>query len=264
MKRFFEFLIISILFVSSSFSQNGEHINGGQFSKLIEYNLLILDSVYNHNSKEDIEKRFWGKFNAPVEFYYSRSTEAYPVLFYVAGFRILMDSINKTYTLEVKHVTNYIEASAAASAKFPLSYEVSPEQLVEDIKKHQKLTEEEQKAKDKQREEQQAKNREERNRLSNIETISIPITPLFAELVYKKTVSLIDNFSSQGLPRPIYGGFRVIFRTVVGNEVWSLNIHVPKGNALKMTNMFEDILNSAIEKKFNESIYIQSLESFDL
>jgi hypothetical protein len=73
MKKMTVSSFLYFFFISSVFSQNGEYVGGASFTKRIEYNLLMLDGVYNLRIKGDVEKLFFGDFNAPVEFFYKPS-----------------------------------------------------------------------------------------------------------------------------------------------------------------------------------------------
>ena len=109
MKNVIIFFIFYILFgclaVPFVQSQDFDHIDGGQYLKRIEYNILHrggeYTDVYNLRSKDDIEKLFFGEINAPVEFFFS------PAYAGASGFRILMDSLNNSYILEIKYISNY-------------------------------------------------------------------------------------------------------------------------------------------------------------
>jgi len=93
---------------------------------------------------------------------------------------------------------------------------------------------------------------------------SFPISAQFAEILYKKAVSLIANFKATGISPLIGDGYVVTFRTVVDDEVWSLKIHCPAGDALKMSNLCKQItMETLATGKPDESRYIKMLDDFN-
>ena len=224
-------------FFSCVFSQHEAHVAGGRFIKKVEYNFLFL-GAYNLDSKGDVEKLFFGDVNAPVEFFYLPSSEAAYKEAY-SSFRIVKDTSNTNYNLEVKYISNYREAQKEAQKQHPII--------------GTNLTTEHNKA-------ALAKQNEESFKLYKIETRSLHINNQFAERLYKKIVSLIDNFKAKGVPPIILDGYSVTFRTVVEDEVWSLSIHMPKGDALKMADLCRQIITDANAGELDESKYIEWLE----
>ena len=92
---------------------------------------------------------------------------------------------------------------------------------------------------------------------------SFTVSDQFAEKMYKKMVSFIEIIKARG---PLYlfvDGYEVTFRAVVEDEVWSLIIQVPMGNALKMSDLCRQILVDAHDNKLDEASYIKILDSFD-
>jgi hypothetical protein len=57
-----------------------------------------------------------------------------------------------------------------------------------------------------------------------------------------------------------FDGYDVTFRTVVDDEVWSLKIHEPTGNALKMADICRQIMTDMETKTFKESKYVELLD----
>ena len=68
-KSFIVFVLIMFL-NENIFSQEAEHINGGSFSKKIEYNIIVAgnDHCYNLEGKSILDRIFFGITNSPVEF----------------------------------------------------------------------------------------------------------------------------------------------------------------------------------------------------
>ncbi|WP_080905147.1 hypothetical protein [Parabacteroides sp. Marseille-P3160] len=254
-------VFIYTLFAEGIFSQEGDHINGGRFLKTIEYNRTgWIENGYNIENKEDVEQLFYGRYNAPVEFLYDPTVEYCNCYDGPSGFRLLMDSIKKSYILEVKYITNFKEAEEVAGMKYPLS---GPPTSTFGSKPGEKpLTSDEKKLLEKQGKERFKNNKEERIRLYNVKGLSFAVSDQFAEKLYNKTVSFIDNFKAKGAIPLIFDGYSVSFRTVVGDELWSLNIHMPKGNAFKMATIYKQILEDAKKNIFEEDKYIRLLNDF--
>ena len=208
MKRIIAAGFLAVLFVSLVSSQTGEHY-GGRFLKRIEYNKMM--GEFNLDSKGYVEKLFFGDFNAPVEFLY------WPAFEGASGFRIIRDSLNTSYILEVKHILNYKDAAEKANEKYPYS---NPKYFEEIIK------------------------------LYKVETRSYPISNRFAEKIYEEMVSTINNFKAKSVSMLVNDGYSVTFRTVVEDEVWTLNIHMPQGDALKMADLCRQIMADADADKF--------------
>ena len=253
-------LIINLLgafFTSVTFSQNVDHVagdnaKGGHFLKRVEYNYVMSYDMYNIQSKSKIEKLFFGYVNAPVEFVYSPSFEGH------FGFRVIRDSLGKTI-LEIKYITNFDEAVQLASQEanyrrnlIDLPIEVLnsfPREVFNLIWDYNNRTIVE-------------KNPEEKPTRLKVKSLSFPISEQFAEKLYEKIVSFIDKFKAKGVPHEISDGYSVTFRTVVDDEVWSLWIHEPEGNALKMADICRQIITDAIAGKLDESKYISVLNAF--
>jgi hypothetical protein len=251
-------VIISFLcgfFIPVTLSQNVE--NDGDFLKRIEYNLIekggfefnefTTCDVYNLNSKGYKEKLLFGNFNAPVEIFFGE-----------AGFRVVRDSLDTSYILEIKRISNYEEASEETREKrhlidvpvevlnelprdaFNLIYDYNSniainKRYFEELPKHLK-----------------------------VETLSLAISDRFAERLYGKMVSFIDNFKARGVPpsRTCIDCSSVTFRTVVEDEVWSLWIYEPQGNALKMSNLCRQIMTDVETNTLDESKYAGLLDEF--
>lgn len=246
MKRIIAVGLLWNLFFSIVFSQNKENATNGDFVKTITYNLSmsLVGTQYNIN-KRDIEKLFFGDFNAPVEFFFNPSSEAVPSMGTPSGLRIIRDTLNKSSILEIKYISNYREANKEAEKKYPLiaGIPVKPDTIAE----HNKAM--------------IAKYYEEASKLYKIETHSYPISNLLAEKLYEKMGSFIGNFKGKGVPGIIFDGYSVTFRTVVEDEVWSLWILMPQGDALKMTDLCLQIIKDADANQLNEREYIRTLDT---
>lgn len=114
-------LLILILFAAQEASE-ARH-NGGRFLKRIENNytnsIRVIEKdgsvhgMYNLDSKSEMEKRFFGDFNAPVEFFIAPPFEG------SSGFRLYRDSTGG-WVLEAKRMTNCREAEEELTKDSPL------------------------------------------------------------------------------------------------------------------------------------------------
>ena len=250
MKKLLIIGFIFTLFTPLVFSQDGDHIGGGHYTKTVEYNLLRPIIGYNYNSKSDVEKLFFGDFNASVEFFYSSDGGVY------SGFRIIRDTLKMSYFLEIKNVSNYREAARAASNKYP-SLKISPEKMLSLPKDSADQIR-------KQIGENTENYFKEMHKLFKIESRSFPISNQFAEKLHEKMVSVIDNFKAGGVPSFINGGYSVTFRAAVDdNELWTLKIHMPTGKSLRWSDFCIQIIKEKDSEKIKESTYIKLLDDFD-
>jgi len=243
MKKLFITGFLWGLLIPMVFSQTGEH-TGGRFLKRIEYNLLM--GIFNLDSKGGVEKLFFGDFNAPVEFLYTPSFDG------SSGFRIVIDSAKSSYILEVKYISNYKEVRKETSEKYPMrgisltDSRIMPKDTLDAIAEYNRAM--------------SAKSFEESVKLYKVDTKTYPISNQFAENLYRKMVSTINNFKAKSIPGQIISdGYSVTFRTVVEDEVWSLNIHMPQGDARQVANLCRQIIMDTEANQFDESKYITQL-----
>ena len=249
MRRVFILCFFSTFCIPIMISQNENMDVCGHFTKRIEYNLIALFDSYNLESKGVIEKMLLRDFNAPIEFFYAPSFEG------ASAFRIVRDSLKTYYILEVRYISNYEEARKEA-AKDDKSIGLSGSSILsttDDVK--QLIIEHNRK--------EFAKIHEEYLKRIIVKTISFRISDPFAEKIYNNMVSIIDNFKGRGVPPLIMDGYSVTFRTVVEDEVWSLNIHMPNGNALKISDLCRQIITDALAGKLDEEKYVSELDSFE-
>jgi hypothetical protein len=117
MKKVFIISSFLGLFIPFTLSQDERH----HFLLRIENNMFA--GKFNFAGKEGFEKRFFGDFNARVEFFY----QIHLMPADVSGFRIVKKG--SSYTLEVKYVSNYKEVIEMFEDKFKStarSYNGSP------------------------------------------------------------------------------------------------------------------------------------------
>lgn len=253
MKKTLLTAVAAILFTQSGFSQITEVVGGrGRFLKTIEYNYAggeIVDEDwnligwhYNFRSKTDLEKIFFGDFNAKVEYFMLPPfTGAY-------GFRIVENPADSSYTLEVKHIANYEEVNEEMAEKYP--------SIGLTLTEIRDMSREEKDSIGRQNRINYRKRDEERLKLYEIETKSVPVTSLFAETLYGKVSKTIGTVKGIGVPAIVMDGDDITFRCVVEDEVWTLTIHVPKGDIRKLSDICEEIIKDVEADKFEESKYI--------
>jgi len=177
-------LVVSIFYVCSLISF--------ALSQTVEEHpyLKSIEADYNLKSKCDIEKLFWGNFNSPVEFFYSPSFDG------DSGFRILMDSLNNSYKIEIKYISNFewvrtfnqterLRQIKVESLSFSISAHFAKELYIKKV-----------------------------------------------SLIKNFKVKRIHQISVDGfrvMPSMPIDGYSVTFRTIVDDEAWSLWISNPRG-----------------------------------
>jgi len=270
-------------YIPFTFSQDADHVNGGFSKKTIEY-----ISIHEYlGSKGSIEKLFFGNSNAPVEFYFFPSSEA---VFHepqnpTSGFRIIKNT-SDTYILEIKRILNEREASNEAKkavSKVQLRELIDiPANLLDSLPREvfnlifeHNTNISNYNSNVSNSSSSYKRQLEEELKLYKTETMSFPISDLFAENFYGKMVSFIGNFKAKrefqidddGMMTSfiITDGISVKCRTAVDNEIWTLDIHEPRGgNAVKMSNLCRQIITDAISNEFDEAKYMVVLSSFEV
>lgn len=257
MKKILFSCFICVSSVSFAFSQEIEdNLASGHFLKRIENNLTESAANYNMKSKSDLEKLFFRDFNAPLEFCYEPSSEINPCE--PSCLRIIRDSLDSSYILEVKHISNYREATEKAlkeAKKEQQRQQIDiPIRILDSLPKDVLNQIWEYNGNVSNINVFNAMYLKELPKHFKVEKKSIPISNQFAEKLYKMMVSFIGNFKAQGIPPSSVDGYSVSFRTVVADEVWSLRIHMPRGNANRMADFFMKIIKDANEDKLEESM----------
>jgi hypothetical protein len=256
-------LFIEGIFAQSTFlSAEKSPEYSAQFLKRIENNIIrmgledlledgSINAHYNLDSKTGIEKLFFGDINAPVEFFFEPDFDA------PFGFRILRNSsMDESYSLEVKNIPNDEKVRQELLKKYPAKgFSIEQLESVPDSVRRQSAQ---------YNNAQWQKQREERLVLSRVETRSFPVCNRFAEILYKKVVALIEHFDGNQVSRRMEG-YRVTFRCVVENEVWTLLIkEVPQENVGRMFDLCKQIMMDADVNKLNETKYIALLDDLCL
>ena len=252
--------ILTLLFsifiqCTPSFSQTEMISTGGTFIKIMEFNAkkshLLADTktlneehsiVYNTNSKSKYEKLLFGDKNAFVEFVVEPSFSG------VYGFRLLKDQI------EIKFVDNYKDVLDLLQKKYPTKDSSDKIREITSEEEFQKILKYNSKI--------YSMIDNESLSLYKTESISEPITELFSQTLSKCIYKFIDTFRAVYSGDVIFDGESYIFRCIVGDEVWMLRIHAPRGNAKKIAHICNSIFSDVKNGTFNENKYIKELEEF--
>ena len=259
MKKFIVLPLLSMLFIPPVFSQEADHIRGGRFQKIVEQNGLFRGTVtgpaiglYNTENKPPLGKIFFGLTNFPVEFVIETSFGGN------AGLRLFRGD-NYQWMLEVvPFVDNAVSAKAVQAVRQMTEKKDIPGELLDllpqeyqnEIKEHNEKA-------------PVAAAREATYEPYRPETKTFTLHHM-GDNLYEKTVALIDNFKGKGIPGWSADGYSVTFRCVVGDEVWTLRIHMPQKRALQLSNLFRQIIEDTREgKKFDEWKYVRMLEPIE-
>lgn len=226
MNKVFTIGLFLSLLITFAFSQDGIHAREGRFLKRIENNMY--GGHYNLVGKRDFEKRFFGDFNARIEFFDE------PYFEEASGFRIVRRG--SLYTLEVKYVSDFQLVEKMFEDKLKSAWASNNKVDIQKIS-------------------------EEKKNSYRIATRSIPISNQFAEKLYEKIASFIVNFKATEVDHPdivpiCMDGDPVTFRTVVNVELWSLWIACTQGNTRKMADLCRKIVTDVRTNKFSELKYI--------
>ncbi|HHU26147.1 MAG TPA: hypothetical protein GXZ56_05965 [Bacteroidales bacterium] len=235
------------------------HSNGGRYLKTVEYNVDMMGGegpIYNLQRKSVIDKLFFGSTNSHVEFVY----EAFPEgINEAVALRVIKDPEHDAYELEVMRLQNMMEVygrlkhvlkekTTTIFVPFWLSNMLSYE-AEERIKEHNKQT-------------AISKLSDELYQPYRPEPLKMTISKELAEKIHDKTIKLIVNFRGEGIPPMISDGDNVTFRCVVGDELWTLSIHVPQGQALLLCNLFRKIITESLDNRMDEATCLTSLDDF--
>jgi hypothetical protein len=246
-------IVLIIAFFAGSqlaVSQHADHTEGGDFLKRIEYN-FARQGMYNVKNKSIYERIFFGQTNSFVEFFFEDPTIA-------SAFRIIRDSQKESYRMEVMQIPDTYKyyslvrdlSAGINTVNIPQELQSQiPLRVMELVHRHNKKI-----------------------NYIYIDSLLNPHRPkpqiykvskAFAEKVYEKMTSLIDSFKAEGIPPLIADGATVSFRTIVGDEVWSLSIHSPQGNVCRLSDLCRQIITDAGTGKPDEAKYMELLEEID-
>jgi hypothetical protein len=155
--------------------------------------------------------------------------------------------------LETKHISNWEKVGRVLDSIFP--------SLGVPIEKLSTLTEEEDDAMRKHNIEMYAKRREERPKMYEVDSYRLPVSKKFAEKLHATVVAAIDNFRGKGIPPMVVDGYSFTLRCVVEDELWTLNVHEPRGYMDDLTSLLSRIVRDAEAGNLDEQKYTALLNS---
>ena len=215
-----------------------------------------VEGVDNIESKSPLEKVLFGNTNAKVEFVVEPSFEG------AYGIRVIKDSSETSSSLEVKRIINWKEVEKQMQKAFPVKgYTI--QELNAKIAEREKMSEEERELSILKSRIRNEKREKESLKRYQVHTFIIPISDLFAEKLYAKFVSFIDDFKAKELePNLMMGvGETTVFRCIVDQEIWTLSIPFKtEEKARELSDLCKQIVEDAEAGRFDESKYIGSLE----
>ena len=215
-----------------------------------------VEGVDNIESKSPLEKVLFGNTNAKVEFVVEPSFEG------AYGIRVIKDSSETSSSLEVKRIINWKEVEKQMQKAFPVKgYTI--QELNAKIAEREKMSEEERELSILKSRIRNEKREKESLKRYQVQTFIIPISDLFAEKLYAKFVSFIDDFKAKELePDLLMGdGETTVFRCIVDQEIWTLSIPFKtEEKARELSDLCKRIIEDAEAGRFDESKYIGSLE----
>jgi len=215
-----------------------------------------VEGVDNIESKSPLEKVLFGNTNAKIEFVVEPSFEG------AYGIRVIKDSSETSSSLEVKRIINWKEVEKQMQKAFPVKgYTI--QELNAKIAEREKMSEEERELSILKSRIRNEKREKESLKRYQVHTFIIPISDLFAEKLYAKFVSFIDDFKAKELePNLLMGdGETTVFRCIVDQEIWTLSIPFKtEEKARELSDLCKQIVEDAEAGRFDESKYIGSLE----
>ena len=217
-----------------------------------------VEGVDNIESKSPLEKVLFGNTNAKVEFVVEPSFEG------AYGIRVIKDSSETSSSLEVKRIINWKEVEKQMQKAFPVKgYTI--QELNAKIAEREKMSEEERELSILKSRIRNEKREKESLKRYQVHTFIIPISDLFAEKLYAKFVSFIDDFKAKELePNLLMGdGETTVFRCIVDQEIWTLSIPFKtEEKARELSDLCKRIIEDAEAGRFDESKYIGRLEDY--
>lgn len=157
-----------------------------------------VEVLYNLGSKSDLERLFFDRFNAPVEFFF-RPNPGMNDPRDVAGLRILKDTADNSYRLEVKRIANLKEVDDELDKEYPYVYfraeDVTPELPYSEIRRHIEHNDS-----------MDTKRRQERMKRYRVETKSFRISQQLADALYRSD-NRHDRAFRQSVRRALCGLF---------------------------------------------------------
>jgi hypothetical protein len=252
-KMIYPVIILAILKGQIALSQNTGYHVGGHFTKRIDYNVNMkgtteVDNSYNLEGKSILDRILFGNINSPIEFVLEGDE--------VLAFRIVRNLQTDSYWLEIMRM---IDIQKMYNARDFILAKVNkiylPPEFIKTISMEGRNM-----ILEHNREVNRIQLSDDLYKPYRPESKTLKIKNEFAEKLHDKMAALIDDFKAKGVPPEMSDGYTVTFRTVVDDEVWSLNIHMPEGDALKMSDFCRQIIKDVEANKFNESNYTTLLE----
>ena len=217
-----------------------------------------VEGVDNIESKSPLEKVLFGNTNAKVEVVVEPSFDG------AYGIRVITDSSETSSSLEVKRIINWKEVEKQMQKAFPVKgYTI--QELNAKIAEREKMSEEERELSILKSRIRNEKREKESLKRYQVQTFIIPISDLFAEKLYAKFVSFIDDFKAKELePNLLMGdGETTVFRCIVDQEIWTLSIPFKtEEKARELSDLCKRIVEDAEAGRFDESKYIGRLEDY--
>lgn len=245
MKTLFLTIALLTLTTASVFAQEFRVDSSVRYTKTIEPNRL--DTSNSVSGKTGLGQRFFGDFNARVEYLLEPSFS--PTL----GLRIYKMPGDTSFILEAKRVSNYKEVNEQLRKEFPLiGISINDISSISKEEHDQILAH---------NTEMYKKSSQARLKRYQIAAIHIPVSDSLADRLYEKTVDLLRSALPVGKsPYTIFDGETATFRCVVNdNELWTLRYHVPEGEYKTLSDLFRRIIADVEAGCFEEGKYIQSL-----
>lgn len=250
------FAFVQVFLVTIAIADNSQSQSGRIFQKRIENNYknnVIVelsngktDGMYNYDSKSAIEKLFFGDFNAPAEYFYSPSSEASPEG--PLGGRLYRDSMGR-WVLETKRFANFREVEAELDREFPYR----------SILYGENLSKTEEAEIQRQNREMMGRRGEERLKRYRVASCVVSLSDSLSSRLYERLTRAIDSYKSPGKLALFFDGDWVTFRTVVGYDLWSINIQAPEGELETLSDLFRAMIADVEAGQFDEAKYLERL-----
>lgn len=258
MKNFILLLSVCVLSVQPSFSQNADNYAVGNFVKRVEYNTLGGCDMYNLDSKSKLDKIILGMSNFFVEYVFNPSSRD------ALALRVVKDSLE--YKLDVFRLPEYNKVLyKIRKDENLLSTQLNSDSLMT-FSQYSELVE-------KQKDSINSWNHNFKlHKKYGPKPKSFKISERFAIKVHDKVADLIRDFKvirvkkyDPGTIITIFDGESATFRCVVGDELWSLWVHVPQQKTLELSDLFNQMILEADEgsQGIDEAKYSKLLDEID-
>lgn len=245
MKTLFLTIALLTLTTASVFAQEFRMDSSVRYTKTIEPNRL--DTSDSVSGKTGLDKRFFGDFNARLEYLLE------PPFKPTIGLRIFKLPRDTSFMLEVKRVANYNEVNEQLRKEFPtLSTRMEEMDRLPKAEQQQRLAH---------NESVYRRQWVERPKRYKIEAITVPVSDSLIDRLYCATVGLLRAALPVGKTAgTIFDGETATFRCVVNdNELWTLRYHVPEGEYKILSDLFRQVIADVEAGTFDEKKYVEML-----